>query len=84
MSKIRRLFHLQGSKMFSKRVLLSMSPEIIKISNLPESYDGDMLKKKKAKGILITFNVKCDILRTWVHVKYLPKTLNPRFLIDYW
>ena len=51
MSKIRRLFHLQGSKMFSnqKRVLLSMSQKIMKISNLTESYEGDMVKKKQQK-----------------------------------
>ena len=64
-----------------------------KISNLTESYGGDMLKMKKQQhcnrniNIDYTFNVKCDILQTWVglynHVEYLPITLNPRFLIDY-
>ena len=42
------------------------------------------MEEKAAKGIFITFNVKCNILRTWVHVVYLQKTLNPRFLIDSW
>ena len=38
-----------------------MSQKIIKSSNLTESYKGDM-EEKAAKGILITFNVKCNKL----------------------
>ena len=70
----------------SKRVLFPMSQKIIKISHLTESYEGEILQEKTAKGILITFNVRCDIPRTWVNVvnPNLPNTLNPRFLIDYW
>ena len=63
------------------------------VSNVTENHKNQQsdrilrrwhIEEKTAKGILITFNVRCDILRTWVHVVYLPKTLNPRFLIDYW